>query len=153
MNKNSDMIACAAEALCGFEAIWNLSVSDLIAVENGHHFHRGWHIGWMWGSDEVDGCHLDFLSEHRMAGISVARVAPNGSRTWIAAPKEMRRLGATPEEDDRLESEYLEHNRRAYADLRRRGLLPPFGANIGSQVINEVLQTGAGEAPPPQSTS
>jgi hypothetical protein len=152
MNRNRDKTACAVEALRDFEVTWNLSVSDLIAVENGHHFYRGWHIGWVWGSDEVDGCHLDFLSEHRMAGFDIARIAPNGVRTRIHAPKECRRIGATPEEDARLEREFHEHNRRTYADLRRRGLLPPFGANLGSQVINEVLISGGGEAPPPETT-
>ena len=76
-----------------------------------------------------------------MAGIAADRFWQDGEREGIPAPAEFRRSSPDPDEDARLERDYVEYNRRAYADLRERGLLPPAGQNVGSQDSNEYLRT------------
>lgn len=137
-----DRTQCALEVLSQYGEYWALSLSDLVGVENGHHFYRGWHVGWVWGSDDEHPCFLDILSEHRLAGMDAKRVFPDGATEPIEIPWAFRLVGQTPEEHERLAQEFFEHNRRAYADLRERGLLPAEGANIGSQDINEFLNSG-----------
>ena len=119
-----------------------MTVDLLTGQENGHAFDRGGlHIGWSWGLDARRGDYLDLLWEHRMAGINASRYWPGGSIDRIPTPFELRQTSKDPVEEARLVDEYLEHNRRAYADLRERGLLPPVGDNAGSQDINEYLRT------------
>lgn len=133
---------CARSALDDSGEVWALTASDLISVENGHHFHRGWHIGWVWNTDADGRRCLDILSEHRMTNMSARRFFSDGSSEYLQVPWEFRRVGDTPEEDERLKREYFEHNQQAYAVLRKSGLLPPLGANLGSQDINEYLRSG-----------
>ncbi len=137
---NDEREQCAANALGRAGEVWGLTTVDLLAVETGHHFYRGWHIGWVWGTDGDSVC-LDFLSEHRMTSMSARRVFPDGTERNLETPREFCRVGDTSEEQERLEREYFEHNRRAYAALRDRGLLPQLGANIGSQEISEYLRS------------
>ncbi len=42
---------------------------------------------------------------------------------------------------------YVEHNRRVYAELRERGLLPPVGENLPAHDINEYLRSGGEDDP------
>lgn len=121
---------------------WGITVSEILSRENGHHFFQGWHIGWAWGVREDGRPFLDFLSEHRMAGLSAERYFADGTSDPVETPSEFRLVGDTPDEDARLEQEYFERNRAAYANLRERGLLPPSGANLGSQNVNEFLRSG-----------
>lgn len=119
-----------------------MTVGLLTSEENGHVFDRGGlHIGWSWGREATRGDYLELLWEHRMAGINASRYWPDGSIDPIPTPLELRRTSKDPVEEARLVAEYVEHNRRAYADLRERGLLPPVGDNAGSQDINEYLRT------------
>jgi len=119
-----------------------MTVDLLMGEENGHAFDRGGlHIGWSWGVDTSRGDYLDLLWEHRMAGIYASRYWPDGSIDRIPTPAELRLVSSDPVEEARLVDEYVEHNRRTYADLRERGLLPPVGDNAGSQDINEYLRT------------
>ncbi|MGO1945029.1 MAG: hypothetical protein ACTH1Z_11595 [Ancrocorticia sp.] len=140
---NNDKEKCAASALGENGDRWGLTVEDLLAVENGHHFHRGWHIGWAWSTD-AESEYVDILSEHRMPGMYAIRVFPDGSHEDLDTPGMYRVVGNTPDEDERLDREFLESNTRAYASLRDRGLLPAFGENIGSQDMNEYLRSGTG---------
>lgn len=139
MSENKEK--CALNALKIFGEKPGLTVQDLLAEENGHHFYKGWHVAWKWGADD-EAQHIDILFEHRMAGMGAKRVFSNGSEEHIETPSTMRRVGETPEEDERLELEYLEYNRRTYAALREAGLLPPLGENLMSQEINEYLTSG-----------
>ena len=118
-----------------------VSREQLLAEDGGHAFGHGWHVGWAWGRDAARGIYLDHLWEHRMAGMSAARWWQDGERESITTPAEMRLVSPDPEEDARRERDYVEHNRRAYAELRERGLLPPAGRNLGSQDVNEYLRT------------
>ena len=59
-------------------------------VDNGHSFHRGMHVGWAWAEDRR-GWFLDFLSEHRMAGMSAERFTQTGPlSTWRRLPRCIR---------------------------------------------------------------
>ena len=119
-----------------------MTVDLLMGDENGHAFDDGGlHIGWAWGLDARRGDYLELLWEHRMAGINASRYWPDGSIDRIPTPAELRLVSSDPVEEARLVAEYFEHNRRTYADLRERGLLPPEGDNAGSQDINEYLRT------------
>ena len=72
--------------------------------------------------------------------------SPTGATEPIAVPAEARTVSPDPAEDAKLEQEFLEQNRAAYEELRDRGLLPPQGANLVSQDINEYLLTGGPDA-------
>jgi hypothetical protein len=110
----------------------------------GHIFERGWHIGYVWGVEDGDE-YLEVLAQHRMTDDRHFRVfasgriedlpAPGGS--YYCAPPD-----ATDAEKRAEEREYLERNRRIYADLRERGLLPPPGKNLPAHEINEYLRSG-----------
>jgi hypothetical protein len=127
-------------------AVGVVSRERLVAETGGHAFGGGVHIGWAWGVvDPLRGMYLDFLWEHRMAGITASRIWQDGTREGIPTPAEFRVVLPDPDEDARSEREDAERNRRAYADLRERGLLPPAGQNLGSQDINEYLRTRESE--------
>jgi hypothetical protein len=72
------------------------------------------------------------------------RVFESGRVEDLSAPEEFYswRPDATEEERAAAEREYVETNRRVYAELRERGLLPPTGQNIGAAEINEYLRSG-----------
>ena len=119
-----------------------VDAADVAGLERGHSFYRGMHIGWAWGVDERGRSYLDFLSEHRHPGMAAARYFADGRNEPIAVPASGRTVSSDPAEDAKLEQEFLERNRAAYEELRDRGLLPPQGANLVSQDINEYLLTG-----------
>lgn len=138
---NNGRERCASHALGGDGEIWGLTTADLVAVANGHHFHRGWHIGWTWSNDPENE-YIDILSEHRLTDMTARRIFPDGAERYLETPHGFRLAGGTPEEDRRLERECLDHNSHAYAALRESGLLPAFGTNLGSQDMNEFLSNG-----------
>jgi hypothetical protein len=139
---NIDRAKCAELALRQIPDNYrDIGVRELIGVDNGHHFHRGMHLGWRWGEDQR-GVYLDFLNEHRMGGIHAERIHANGTVEQIATPAESYFVTGNPLDDAERERKFHEHNQAAYADLRRRGLLPPPGQNLGSQDINEFLLSG-----------
>lgn len=118
-----------------------IGAPEVAAQDSGHHFHHGMHMGWSWGEDGR-GLFLDFLSEHRMAGMSADRFCANGVSVPIETPASMHLVTGNPEEDADIKRKFFERNTAAYEDLRARGLLPPEGHNLGSQDINEFLLKG-----------
>ena len=140
---NDERLRCAETAFRQVpEAYRKVDAADVAGQERGHSFHRGMHIGWAWGEDELGRPYLDFLSEHRHPGIQAERYFTDGRTEPIATPSSMRAVSPDPAEDAELEREFLESNRAVHADLRDRGLLPPEGENVGSQDINEYLLKG-----------
>jgi hypothetical protein len=142
-----DKRRCAEAALRTVPAEYVAVTSEAVAaVDNGHSFHRGMHIGWAWGEDRR-GLFLDFLSEHRMAGMSAERFYADGNSEHLETPASMHQVTGDPAQDAELERRFFERNQAAYERLRARGLLPPEGANLGSQDINEFLLKGGAVEP------
>lgn len=139
---DADKLRCAEAALRTVPAEYVAVTFEVVAaVDNGHSFHHGMHIGWAWG-EAPRGWFLDFLSEHRMAGMSAERFHADGTSDNLETPTSMHRVTGDPAMDADIERRFFERNRAAYEWLRARGLLPPEGGNLGSQDINEFLLKG-----------
>jgi hypothetical protein len=59
----------------------------------------------------------------------------------------MHQVTGDSAKDAEIERRFFERNRAAYECQRARGLLPPDGANLGSQEINEFLLKGGADEP------
>lgn len=140
---NDDRLACAEAALrTVHEDYLAINAADVVAQGNGHSFHRGMHVGWTWGTDDQGREYLDFLSEHRHPGIYAERYFADGTTEPIDVPHSGHIVTGNPTEDTEIERKFYERNRRVYASLRERGLLPEEGTNLASQDINEYLLKG-----------
>lgn len=145
--KNASLIRPEIECALPPHAHEHVDLDALFAAisedENGHAMQAGWHFGWSWSAD---GCSLDFLNEHRFPGIEADTYSVdaegNVTSTPIDLPSSLRVVLDDPEEDARAEAEHAAENRRRYARLRERGLLPGLGENVPSQDINELLISG-----------
>ena len=144
---NPDKLRCAEAALRTVPEEYLAVTPEVVAVvDNGHSFHRGMHVGWAW-AETRRGWFLDFLSEHRMAGMSAERFHVDGTCEHLETPASMHQLTGDAAKDAETERRFFERNRAAYEWLRARGLLPPEGANLGSQDINEFLLKGGADGP------
>ena len=144
---NPDKLRCAAAALRTVPEDYLAVTAEVVAaVDNGHSFHRGMHIGWAWAEDRR-GWLLDFLSDHRMAGMSAERFCADGTSEHLETPASMHQVTGDAAKDAEIERRFFERNRAAYEWLRARGLMPPEGANLGSQDINEFLLKGGADEP------
>ena len=144
---NPDRLRCAEAALRTVpEDSLAVTPEAVVVVDNGHSFHRGMQVGWAWAEDRR-GCFLDFLSEHRMAGMSAQRFYADGTSEHLETPASMHQVTGDAAKDAEIERHFFERNRASYEWLRARGLLPPEGANVGSQDINEFLLKGAADDP------
>lgn len=140
---DAERMQCAEAALATLQpGYFIVSAADLAAQEQGHSMHKGMHLGWAWGADERSGPFLDFLSEHRMAGMAADRYFPDGRVEPLPTPASGRMTVSDAVEDARLEAEFVARNKEAYEYLRDRGLLPAVGKNVPSQDINEFLLSG-----------
>ncbi len=136
-------ISCATAALAPIPPRYcAVTPEEVAARENGHSFHRALHIGWAWGEDETGREYLELLWEHRMTSTRAHRFYADGTTESIAVPFLGYPMAEDPVENAEREQWYLAENRRIYADLRARGLLPDPGGNVPSQDINEFLQSG-----------
>jgi len=124
---------------------WDIALpaAAVEARSPGHIFERGWHIGYVWDREDGEE-YLEVLAQHRMTNDRHFRVFASGRVEQLPAAADFYSYGqdATDEEIERAERDYVEHNRRVYADLRMRGLLPPAGGNLHSHDINEYLRSG-----------
>jgi hypothetical protein len=77
-----------------------------------------------------------------MSGMSAERFYADGTSERLDTPTSMHQVTGDPARDAEIERRFYEQNRAAYEWLRARGLLPPQGANLGSQDMNEVLLKG-----------
>lgn len=142
---NDERLRCAEAALRQVPPDYRtINATDVATQERGHSYHKGMHIGWAWGEEEHgrQRPYLDLLSEHRHPGMYAERYYIDGTTEPIRTPASMRAVSPDPVEDAELQRRFVEENRAAYADLRRRGLLPPAGENLVSQDINEYLLSG-----------
>lgn len=142
---DSQRLRCAQAALRTVPDDYLTVTAEVVAaVDNGHSFYRGMHVGWAWGENRR-GCFLDFLSEHHMAGMSADRFYPDASTESLDTPASAHQVTGDPEKDADITKRFQEQNRAAYEWLRARGLLPPVGGNLSSQDLNEFLLTGGDE--------
>lgn len=123
--------------------------------ELGHIFHRGWHIGYIWGEENGEE-YFEYLAQHRMMAGS------EHMRVWASGREEGREIadgpcvfprGATQAERTRIEHEYAAGSRAISARLRESGLLPPLGENQGALEINEFLRSGGMMGPDAQDSA
>jgi hypothetical protein len=125
---------------------WDITLPsrDIALRAAGHIFERGWHIYYVWGTDDGEE-YLEVLAQHRMTNDRHFRVFASGRAEYLPAPAEFYSYGpeATEAKKDAAKREYFEHNRRVYSDLRERGLLPPLGRNLVSHELNEYLRAGS----------
>ncbi len=142
-----DKLRCAEAALRTVPEEYLAVTPEVVAVvDNGHSFHRGMHVGWAW-AETRRGRFLDLLSEHRMAGMSAERFHADGTSEHLETPASMHQVTGDAAKDADTERRFFERNRAAYEWLRARVLLPPEGANLGSQDIHEFLLKGGADGP------
>jgi hypothetical protein len=120
-----------------------LPAASVASRTAGHIFERGWHIGYLWGH-KGDDEYLEVLAQHRMTNDRHFRVFASGRVEDLPTADGfcLHQPDATTAERSQAERESVERNRRVYADLRERGLLPPAGKNLGAHDINEYLRSG-----------
>src|SRR5438105_1280990 len=99
----------------------------------------GWVILYLFGSDQR-GEYLDYYASHRMSDDRHVRVYANGEVEELPSIRTFREVSLDPEEDKRLDAEYLAENARIAQLLEQKG----FGITGEEPVlINRALQTNA----------
>jgi hypothetical protein len=125
---------------------WEIALPqhDVSSRLGGHIFARGWHIGYLWGSERGEE-YLEVLAQHRMTDDTHFRVFASGRVEDLPAPATSYMYGpnATEVEKQEAQRKNIAENQRIYADLRERGLLPPHGQNLPAHEINEYLRSRA----------
>lgn len=147
-----ELAAQIAIAFADYLERWELGppAEAIAARENGHLFKDGWYLGWVFGEEEGRE-YFEWVTEHRMADMEHVRVFADGDPLLLDTPRSgyVYPEGATDEYRARVEAEYFDWNRRIYADLRERGLLPVEGENLPAHDINEHLRSGGDAESPP----
>jgi hypothetical protein len=124
---------------------WDISLPPEQARERrrGKLVEGGWAIWFLYGEDEK-GEYLDYYASHRMTDDRHVRIYESGEVERLPTINTFRLVSQDPEEDARLEAEYLDKNRRVARMLEEKG----FGAEgdePGGVLINRYLRLG-GEA-------
>ena len=103
-------------------ATWHITLpeEDLRQRRAGFLAEAGWLIQYCFGSDD-SGEFLDYYAAHRMTDDSHVRVYEDGRVVALPALIGMRAMGATPQEEERLEREYVAHNREVAQALVDKG--------------------------------
>jgi hypothetical protein len=146
-NAHMDALAAAIERhLADSFSAWEIRLpKDAVARrQGGHLFEAGWHIGWVFGEAEGEE-YVEVLTEHRHPGMDRFRIYASGRTESLDVPTSLMLYPQDERERKRIEREFFERNRRLYAELRQRGLLPPGGENLASQEISEHLSTSPDE--------
>jgi hypothetical protein len=111
--------------------------------ERGRIVQAGWTIWYLFGRDER-GEYFDHYASHRMTSDRHLRWRPGGEIEALPSMEDLRLCSDDPEEDARLEAEYLEHNREVARMLEEKD----FGIAGGESVltaVNRFLRTGRDE--------
>ena len=118
-------------------ATWHITLpdEDLRQRRAGFLNQHGWLIQYRFGSDD-SGEFLDYYAAHRMTDDSHVRVYEDGRVVALPALIGMRVMGATPREEERLEREYVAHNRAVAQAL--------FDKGFDRFTINMALHAGFG---------
>jgi hypothetical protein len=105
--------------------------------QRGKIISAGWVIWFLFGADER-GEFLDYYASHRMAGDSHVRIHADGYSESLPSIGEFRLCSQDPEEDARLEAEYLAKNQEIAAMLEEKGF-GIEGDEPGGVLINRFL--------------
>jgi len=97
-----------------------LPAADVVARRAGFIAEQGWLIQYCFGRDEV-GEYLDYYAAHRMTNDSHERIYETGEVVGLPALYDMRLCSDDPDEDRRLEQEYMRHNREVAQTLFEKG--------------------------------
>ena len=103
----------------------------------------GWAIWYLFGEDER-GEYLDYYASHRMTDDRHVRIRESGDSESLPAISAFRIVAPDPEENARLEAEYLERNRRVERVLEEKGF-GIAGDEPGSVRMNRYLRRGEEE--------
>lgn len=118
---------------------WKIELppEDIEQRRRGKIFKGGWAIWYLFGSDKR-GEYLDYYASHRMTNDWHCRIYADGKVKDLPAILSMRRGSMDPEEDARLEAEYLAKNRRIARMLAKKGF-GLAGDEPGGVQINRYL--------------
>lgn len=128
-------------------AHWGIALptEDVKERRRGKIVGGGWAIWYLFGSDERGG-YLDYYASHRMTDDRHVRLREDGSAEPLPTIRTFLIRSGDPEEDARLEAEYLEHNRRVGRMLREKGFGVAGDEPLSVQV-NRHLRLGGGRKP------
>jgi hypothetical protein len=77
---------------------------------------NGWTINFQFGTEEgID--YLEYFASHRMTNDTLNRIFADGRKEILGYCQEFYEA-----DNERAEREYLEHNRKFYEEVKRRGL-------------------------------
>ncbi len=104
-------------------AHWKITLPEeaLSSRSRGRIRKAGWHITYVFGED-AKGPYLDYYARHRMTNDRHVRIYANGDLDHLPAEEDLRLCSQDPEEDSKLEAEYIARNRKIAEMLRRKGL-------------------------------
>ncbi len=122
-----------------------LPPQDVEARRRGKIVGGGWAVWYLFGEDER-GVYLDYYASHRMTDDRHVRLREDGPPERLPAVRTFRIVSRDPEEDARLEAEYLEHNRRVGQMLREKGFGVAGDEPEGVQINRHLRLGGGGEA-------
>ena len=103
----------------------------------------GWAIWYLFGEDGR-GEYLDYYASHRITDDRHVRIREGSPAEHLPTISTFRIGSKDPEEDARLEAEYLEHNRQVGRMLDEKGF-GISGDEPGSVSLNRYLWSSGGE--------
>ncbi|ART81214.1 hypothetical protein CBP31_00015 [Oceanisphaera profunda] len=103
-------------------AYWDITLaSDSLKNRSAGNIKKaGWLIQYCFGQDDK-GDYLDFYCAHRMTDDDHTRLYADGTKVELLALAGCRFSVADPDEDKRLEEEFLETNRKVAEELTAKG--------------------------------
>jgi hypothetical protein len=126
-------------------ARWGIALppEDVRERRRGKIVASGWAIWYLFGENER-GEYLDYYASHRMTDDRHVRIREDGKTESLPTISTFRLVSPDPEEDARLETEYLEHNRRVERMLKEKSF-GIVGDEPGSVRMNRYLRLGEEE--------
>ncbi len=91
---------------------WNIPLppDDIANRRRGKIIHAGWVIYYLFGADPQKGEYLDYFAAHRMTNDRHVRIYENGATEGLPTLEWYRLSSKDPEEEKRLEAEYMATN-------------------------------------------
>ena len=118
--------ATIAEAFAAYFASWSIELPHAALSEPGagRLAEAGWLIRYLFGR-EGEREYLEFFAEHRLTNARHVRIWEDGRTEDLDSPMEgFVYDDAIPGDRERARAEYVEHNRRVYEELEKKGLIP-----------------------------